>query len=95
MAKPKDELKEILLEMKERLSAIDTNTIVIASRLDALEPEVGNLAVVMTDVANQVLELHQRFIGLADRTARHFRRLELVGENGNGNGHYEEDQDPA
>ncbi len=91
MAGPnKEDFLSILREIKERLSSIDANTVVLAARLDALEPEVGNIAIVMTDVANQVLDLHQRYIGLADRTARNFARLELI-QNGNGNGHYEEE----
>jgi hypothetical protein len=87
------ELKELLTDFKDELIEIRRNTVVIAARLDAIEPEVGNLAIVMSTVANQCLDLHDKLIKESDRVARHFKRLEIVGSNGNGAHHEAEEDD--
>ena len=86
------DLKAILIDIKDALTEIKRNNVVMAARLDAIEPEVGNLAIVMATVANQVLDLHQKLISESDRVARHFARLELVKSNGNGNGHHPKEE---
>jgi len=99
MSNNKDTLREVLFDVRDRLSNIDKNNVVIMAKLEVIEQEINkipgiklkvdNFAIVVTTIADQVMDLWQKFIDFADRTNG---RLRLIRPNGNGHGPQEAEE---
>jgi hypothetical protein len=71
-----EDLKAILLTIAERLEGIEGNTKVLAGRLDAIEPELTNVAIVVAETNRMVGELHSKLIETTDRHGARLHALE-------------------
>mgnify|MGYP001556295962 CR=1 FL=1 len=88
-----DGLQALVERMADHVIRLDQNVIVVAGRLDAIEPEltsikpaVTNLQAALVNVANDVHDIRQRLFEEAERVDIRFKHIEHP--NGNGtNGH--------
>lgn len=94
--------EEVLIEILDKIEATHANTVVVMARIEALEDEVstntravsnigrqvGNLAVVVTDIAGQIQDIWTRMFSGFDSMGKRIRELKVI--QGNGNGHHDE-----
>ena len=85
-----DGLRALVETVANKVIALDQNTLVLAGRLDAIEPEltsikpaITNLQAALVNVAGDVQDIRQRLFEEADRTDRRLKVLEPL-PNGNG-----------
>ncbi len=69
-------------DMADQVIRMDQNLVVVAARLDALEPSVDNVARALVSVGREVHDLHEALIEESDRTGARLKVLE--GSNGHG-----------
>ena len=88
-----DGLQNLVERVADHVIRLDQNTLVLAGRLDAIEPEitsikpsVDQLQRAVVHVAGDVQDIRQRLFEEADRTDKRFKGLEHGTSNGT-NGH--------
>jgi hypothetical protein len=89
-----DELHALVTTVADHVIRLDQNVLVLAGRLDAIEPEVSqtksSVATVETalvHVAKDVHDMRDRVLEQDDRLGRRLRVLENGHTNGKSNGH--------
>jgi hypothetical protein len=88
-----DGLQKLVEKVADHVIKLDANVIVVAGRLDAIEPEltslkpaVANLQAALVHVANDVHDIRQRLFEESERVDLRFKGLERPQSNGT-NGH--------
>lgn len=84
-----DDLRALVEKVANHVIKLDQNTLVLAGRLDSIEPEltsikpaIAQLERALVHVAGDVQDIRQRLFDQAERVDHRFKQLELP--NGNG-----------